>query len=243
MQAVIAEHPKVLDRLVADASPACRTRSSGCCGPASWRWWAAMLALVLLACRQPRQPDAGADGDAPARAGAARRAGRRTRRRHPPAGGRNAAARRSWRRRRGCAWASGRCRRCWRWIRPWPARLATSHLDWRVQLATAALTLTRGARGRACCRWCASCAATWRAASPTATGARPDRGATDRMRAWLVGAECALAVVLLACGALLLSGVQPRVADRSGFRSARRARRAVATLGRRRIPPKRRGPR
>jgi hypothetical protein len=29
---------------------------------------------------------------------------------------------------------------------------------------------------------------------------------SGRARAWLVGAECALAVVLLACGALLLSG-------------------------------------
>ena len=78
-------------------------------------------------------------------------------------------------------------------------------LDWRVQLATAALTLTvalaagllplvrelRGdlARGIA-------------DGNRRAAGSRRDH----RTRAWLVGAECALAVVLLACGALLLSG-------------------------------------
>jgi putative ABC transport system permease protein len=78
-------------------------------------------------------------------------------------------------------------------------------LDWRVQLATAALTLSvalvagllplarelRGdlARGIA-------------DGNRRAAGSRRDH----RTRAWLVGAECALAVVLLACGALLLSG-------------------------------------
>jgi putative ABC transport system permease protein len=78
-------------------------------------------------------------------------------------------------------------------------------LDWRVQLATGALALTvalvagllplvrelRGdlARGLA-------------DGNRRAAGSRRDH----RTRAWLVGAECALAVVLLACGALLLSG-------------------------------------
>jgi putative ABC transport system permease protein len=78
-------------------------------------------------------------------------------------------------------------------------------LDWRVQVATAALTLSvafvagllplarelRGdlARGIA-------------DGNRRAAGSRRDH----RTRAWLVGAECALAVVLLACGALLLSG-------------------------------------
>jgi putative ABC transport system permease protein len=78
-------------------------------------------------------------------------------------------------------------------------------LDWRVQLATAAMTLTvaltsgilpllrelRGdlARGIA-------------DGNRRAAGSRRDH----RTRSWLVGGECALAVVLLACGALLLSG-------------------------------------
>ena len=44
-----------------------------------------------------------------------------------------------------------------------------------------------------------------------AAGSRRDH----RTRASLVGAECALAVVLLACGALLLSALRPRLAVRS----------------------------
>ncbi len=78
-------------------------------------------------------------------------------------------------------------------------------LDWRVQLAAAAVTLgvalaagllplgreLRGdlARGIA-------------DGNRRAAGSRRDH----RTRTWLVGAECALAVVLLGCGALLLSG-------------------------------------
>jgi putative ABC transport system permease protein len=78
-------------------------------------------------------------------------------------------------------------------------------LDWRVQLAAAALTLivalaagllplARELRGDLA-RGIAD-------GNRRAAGSRRDH----RTRAWLVGAECALAVVLLACGALLLSG-------------------------------------
>ena len=89
-------------------------------------------------------------------------------------------------------------------------------LDWRVQLATAALTLSvalaagllplvrelRGdlARGIA-------------DGNRRAAGSRRDH----RTRAWLVGAECALAVVLLACGALLLSGFDSASRLNPGF--------------------------
>ncbi|MGD9903334.1 MAG: ADOP family duplicated permease [Vicinamibacterales bacterium] len=77
-------------------------------------------------------------------------------------------------------------------------------LDWRVQLATAALTvlvvLVAGVLplvrelGGDLARGIAD-------GNRRAAGSRRDH----RMRAWLVGAECALAVVLLAAGALLLS--------------------------------------
>jgi putative ABC transport system permease protein len=89
-------------------------------------------------------------------------------------------------------------------------------LDWRVQLATAGLTLAvalaagllplvrelRGdlARGIA-------------DGNRRAAGSRRDH----RTRAWLVGAECALAVVLLACGALLLSGFNSASRLEPGF--------------------------
>jgi len=46
-----------------------------------------------------------------------------------------------------------------------------------------------------------------------AAGSRRDH----RTRAWLVGAECALAVVLLACGALLLSGFNRAAQVNPGF--------------------------
>lgn len=78
-------------------------------------------------------------------------------------------------------------------------------LDWCVQVATAALTLAvslaagvlplrRELRSDL--------------ARSIADGSRRTAGSrrTQRTRAWLVGAECALAVVLLASGALLLSG-------------------------------------
>lgn len=78
-------------------------------------------------------------------------------------------------------------------------------LDWRVQAATAALTLIvalvagvlpliRELRGDL--------------ARGIADGNRRTAGSRrdHRTRAWLVGAECAMAVVLLSCGALLLSG-------------------------------------
>ena len=114
-------------------------------------------------------------------------------------------------------------------------------LDWRVQLATAALTLSvalvagllplvrelRGdlARGIA-------------DGNRRAAGSRRDH----RTRAWLVGAECALAVVLLACGALLLSGFNaPRGSTRASIPRPCSARSCDCRP--RRIPPRRRGPR
>jgi putative ABC transport system permease protein len=89
-------------------------------------------------------------------------------------------------------------------------------MDWRVQLATLALTLTvtlaagvlpllrelGGDLARAVAD-----------GSRRAAGSRRDH----RTRAWLVGAECALAVVLLACGALLLSGFDRASRQNPGF--------------------------
>lgn len=78
-------------------------------------------------------------------------------------------------------------------------------LDWRVQATTAVLTLMVALA--------AGVVPLLRElggdlARAVADGSRRTAGSrrTQRTRNWLVGAECALAVVLLACGALLLSG-------------------------------------
>ena len=73
-------------------------------------------------------------------------------------------------------------------------QLATAALTLTVALVAGVLPLVRELRG--------DLAAGIADGNRRAAGSRRDH----RTRAWLVGAECALAVVLLACGALLLSG-------------------------------------
>ena len=98
--------------------------------------------------------------------------------------------------------------------------------------------------GRRCCRVSRRCfgsfAATWLAAiadgSRRTVGSRRDHGS----RALLVATECALAVVLLACSALLLSAFDRSSRIDPGFDPTLCSPRNCVCR-RRRIPPKRRG--
>ena len=188
-----------------------------------------MVALVLIACRQPRQPDAGADGVAAARAGAARRA----RRRHAAlirlqvvetlllaaAGG-------------------GRRRRAWAWSLPallaldprWPAPSATSSWIGVSSWQRRRWTLTRGARG-------GRGAAAARASRRSGRRHRRRQPARGRVAARSSHAGDAGRRRMRAGGGAArlrraaLERRSPHLAVAPGLRSRRRARRAVAAVG------------
>ena len=103
-------------------------------------------------------------------------------------------------------------------------------IDWRVQAAMAALTGSSPC-SRASCRSLRQLRGN--VAGGIADGSRRAIGSRRDLQArqWLVGAECAAAVVLLASGAVLVSAFDRLHPDRSGLRSDERARRPDAGLG------------